>query len=54
MEQRLWKTGTGHIFVCIAGDKGIQIDPFLQQFFMNPKQKKTLENTGFPRVLMFF
>ena len=44
-----------HVFhIGVTCVSRIQIDPFSQQFFMNSKHKKTLENTGFPRVLMFF
>ena len=41
-------------YVCHTCVLRIQIDPLSYKFFMNPKHKKTLENTGFPRVLMFF
>lgn len=44
-----------HVFhIGVTCVSRIQIDPFSQPFFMNPKHKKTLENTGFPRVLIFF
>ena len=44
-----------HVFhIGVTCVSRIQIDPFSQPFFMNPKHKKTLENTEFPRVLIFF